>query len=83
MEVQKWLDIALDFIINFGPKVLGAIIIWIIGSWVIKKLLKAAGKVMTKGNYDDSIGQLEKVKHSFWFNKGFIKDKIILNKYVK
>jgi small conductance mechanosensitive channel len=55
MEVQKWLDIALDFIINFGPKVLGAIIIWIIGSWVIKKLLKAAGKVMTKGNYDESL----------------------------
>jgi len=55
MEVQKWLDIALDFIINFGPKVLGAIIIWIIGSWVIKKLLKAAGKVMTNGNYDESL----------------------------
>ena len=55
MEIQKWLDIALDFIINFGPKVLGAIIIWIIGSWVIKKLLKAAGKVMTKGNYDESL----------------------------
>jgi small conductance mechanosensitive channel len=55
MELQKWLDIALDFIIDFGPKVLGAIIIWIIGSWVIKKLIKGAGKVMTKGNYDESL----------------------------
>jgi DNA mismatch repair protein MutH len=34
----------------------------------------------TKGNYDESIGNLEKVKHSFWFNKSFIKDKLILNK---
>ena len=55
MEVAKWLDIAFSFIINFGPKVLGAIVIWIIGSWVIKKLQKGAGKAMTKGNYDESL----------------------------
>jgi small conductance mechanosensitive channel len=55
MELQKWVDIAFDFIINFGPKVLGAIVIWIIGSWVIKKLQKGARKVMTKGNYDESL----------------------------
>jgi len=55
MEVEKWLDIAFSFIINFGPKVLGAIVIWIIGSWVIKKLQKGAGKAMKKGNYDESL----------------------------
>lgn len=30
----------------------------------------------TKGNFDDSIGALLKVKHSFWFNKAFIHQKI-------
>ena len=55
MEIQKWLDIGLEFLINFGPKLVGAIIIWIIGSWVIKKLITGAGQAMKKGNYDESL----------------------------
>ena len=50
-----WVDKGYDVIINFGPKLIAAIAIWIIGSWVIKRLLKGAKKVMTKGNYDESL----------------------------
>ncbi|GAA4241550.1 MULTISPECIES: mechanosensitive ion channel family protein [Winogradskyella] len=55
METQKWIDAGYNFIIEFGPKVIGAILIWIIGSWVIKMLLKGATKAMNKGNYDESL----------------------------
>ena len=55
MDLEKWAAIAQDFIIEYGIKVLGAIVIWIIGSWVIKKLNKGIAKVMTKQNYDISL----------------------------
>ena len=37
IDTEKWLQLGLDY----GLKILGAIVIWIIGSWVIKKILKA------------------------------------------
>ncbi|WP_179353105.1 mechanosensitive ion channel family protein [Winogradskyella vidalii] len=55
MDTQKWIDSGYNFIIEFGPKVIGAILIWIIGSWVIKVLLKTAKKAMNKGDYDESL----------------------------
>ncbi|SFZ90811.1 small conductance mechanosensitive channel [Flaviramulus basaltis] len=55
MDLEKWIDKGYEIIINFGPKVIAAVAIWIIGSWVIKKLLKGTRKVMTKGSYDESL----------------------------
>ena len=37
-EANFWLDKSIDFITDYGPKVIGALLIWIIGSWVIKKI---------------------------------------------
>ncbi|GAA3601970.1 mechanosensitive ion channel [Flavivirga amylovorans] len=51
IEVEKWLDLALEY----GLNILGAIVIWIIGSWVIKKLMKGTKKVMSKQDYDESL----------------------------
>ena len=51
IDAEKWLQLALDY----GLKILGAIIIWIIGSWVIKVLLKGFTKIMNKGDYDISL----------------------------
>ncbi|MBU2950529.1 mechanosensitive ion channel [Tamlana agarivorans] len=51
IEIEKWLDIALEY----GVKLLGAIVIWIIGSWIISKLLNGIKTVMSKGNYDESL----------------------------
>ncbi len=55
MEVQQWIDKGYELIIDFGPKVLGAILIWLIGSWVIKLLLKGVQKTMERGHYDISL----------------------------
>ncbi|AIZ43840.1 mechanosensitive ion channel protein [Cellulophaga baltica 18] len=45
----------IDFVTDYGPKILGAIAIYLIGSWVIKKLIGAVRKVLNKGNYDESL----------------------------
>lgn len=55
MDLEKWIDIAQGFIMEYGIKVIGAIVIWIIGSWIIKKLNKGIAKVMSKKNYDESL----------------------------
>ncbi|WP_138432237.1 mechanosensitive ion channel family protein [Winogradskyella algicola] len=55
METQKWIDEGYNLIIEFAPKVLAAILIWIIGSWIIKMTMRGIKKAMTKANYDDSL----------------------------
>lgn len=55
MELEKWSEKGLEFATEYGIKVLGAIIIWIVGSWVIKKLLSGTRKVMSQKNYDESL----------------------------
>ncbi|WP_339623228.1 mechanosensitive ion channel domain-containing protein [uncultured Winogradskyella sp.] len=55
MDTQKWIDEGYNLIINFGPKLLAAIAIWVIGGWIIKMLLKGVNKAMQKGNYDESL----------------------------
>ncbi|MBD0824853.1 mechanosensitive ion channel family protein [Aestuariibaculum marinum] len=45
----------MDFITEYGLKVIGAILIWIIGSWIIKNILKASRKIMSKSNYEESL----------------------------
>ena len=51
IDFQKWSGLAVDY----GLKLIGAIAIWIIGSWVIKHLLKALKKVMAKASYEESL----------------------------
>ncbi len=51
IDTQKWIDLATEY----GLKVIAAIVIWIVGSWVIKKLLKASRKIMTKSSYEESL----------------------------
>ncbi len=51
IDTGKWIELGTEY----GLKVIGAIVIWIIGSWVIKKITKGISKVMTKQNYDESL----------------------------
>ncbi|MBC3846148.1 mechanosensitive ion channel [Winogradskyella echinorum] len=55
MDTQKWIDKGYDLIVDFGPKIIAAILIWIIGNWIIKMVLKGIRKAMTKANYDESL----------------------------
>lgn len=54
-EAEVWMNKGIDFIVEYGPKILGAILIYIIGSWVIGKIIGTSRKVMAKGNYDESL----------------------------
>jgi len=54
-DANIWIEKGIDFISEFGPKIIGAILIWIIGSWVIKKILKQTSKLMDKRGYDKSL----------------------------
>lgn len=55
MEIEKWMDKGLDAIIYYGPKILGAIVIWLIGSWLISRLVKVVKLIMEKRDYDVSL----------------------------
>lgn len=55
MDTQKWIDAGYNLIIEFGPKVIAAILIWIVGSWIIKMIIKGIRKAMTKADYDESL----------------------------
>lgn len=54
-NAQIWLDKAIEFVTSYAPKVLGAILIFIIGSWIIGRIVKLARKMMTKSSYDESL----------------------------
>jgi small conductance mechanosensitive channel len=51
------LEKALDFVTYYGPKVLGALLIFIIGSWIIKKMMIGTGKILSKTKYDLTLQQ--------------------------
>ncbi len=55
MNLEKWIDLGYDLLMTYAPKVLVAILIWIVGSWVIKILLKGVTKAMNKKKYDESL----------------------------
>ncbi len=54
-NAEVWMNKGIDFAVEFGPKIIGAILIYIIGSWVIKKLIGVVRKTMTKNKYDESL----------------------------
>ena len=55
INVEKWMDMAIAFGTDYGLKVLGALLIWIIGSWIIKKIKNLLTKAMDKVEYDESL----------------------------
>jgi small conductance mechanosensitive channel len=55
MDTQKWIDAGYNLIVEFGPKLIAAILIWIIGSWIVKMIIKGVRTAMTKAAYDESL----------------------------
>jgi small conductance mechanosensitive channel len=55
MDMQKWLDKAIELGSEYGIKVLGTIVIWIVGNWIIKKMLKVLTKGMARSDYDTGL----------------------------
>ncbi|MGB3605576.1 mechanosensitive ion channel family protein [Psychroserpens sp.] len=55
MELQKWIDKGYEIIIDLGPKLIAAIAIWIIGSWLIRMIVKGMRKTMNKREFEPSL----------------------------
>ncbi len=55
MDVQKWIDSGYDLLIQYAPKVIAAILIWIVGLWLIRILLKTIKKTLEIRDYDVSL----------------------------
>jgi small conductance mechanosensitive channel len=55
MEYEKWLEKGIELGTEYGLKVLGAIIIWIVGSWLIRKIVRLTEKAMVKKGMDESL----------------------------
>ena len=54
-QAQMWLDKVVNFSVEYGPKVLGAILIYIIGSWVVGRIVKGLRRVMKRLKYEESL----------------------------
>jgi small conductance mechanosensitive channel len=56
-----------QFAMDYGPKILGAIIVYIVGQWVIKKLVHFIGRALSSDKFDVSLSKflLSLVKVTF------------------
>ena len=49
------MDKASELIVSYGPKLIGAIVVLIVGLWIIKGLTGWANRLMTKRDFDESL----------------------------
>jgi small conductance mechanosensitive channel len=55
MSQEQILSQVTAIALEYGPKLIGAIVVWIIGSWIIKAVVKGFSKMMDKGKTDPSL----------------------------
>ncbi|MEG3753247.1 mechanosensitive ion channel family protein [Psychromonas arctica] len=55
MDANGMIDSATEIALIYGPKLIAAIVVWIVGSWIIKLLLSGLDKIMTKSKVDASL----------------------------
>ena len=63
MSIEQIISKLTEIIVGYGPKVIGAVVVWIIGSWIIKILTSTFSRMMDKTKTEDSLKP---------FLKGFI-----------
>ncbi|GBF20016.1 MULTISPECIES: mechanosensitive ion channel family protein [Arenibacter] len=54
-KAEEWLNYGIELAKEFGPKVLTAFLIFVIGLWVIKRIIGGTRKVMYSSKYDASL----------------------------
>ena len=55
IEVQKYTGKLIDFFVEYGPKLIGAILVLIIGLWIVKLITKGTGRMLEKRKIDSSL----------------------------
>lgn len=51
----EYADKASDLIMEYGPRILGALVVLLVGLWIIKRIVKFTKKLMHKRGLDDSL----------------------------
>lgn len=54
-KIEKYLELIIQYGIEYGIKVLAAIAIFIIGKWVVNKISSFIGKLMERGDIDATL----------------------------
>lgn len=55
-QIEKWIQLALDKAPEYASKIVLAIVIWIVGKWIINKLMKVFGKMLRRNeNMDETL----------------------------
>ena len=55
MDLEHWIERGYDLLLIYTPKLVAAIVIWIVGSWITRLILKGIKKAMEKGHYEVSL----------------------------
>jgi small conductance mechanosensitive channel len=55
MDTTMIIDKAQEIALEYGPRIITAIIIWLVGVWVIRILSAKVGKMIAKRNIDDTL----------------------------
>jgi len=55
MNPETILNQLTEMAVTYGPKLVGAILVWFVGGWIIKALVGGFNKAMDKGNTDASL----------------------------
>jgi small conductance mechanosensitive channel len=55
MNLENISEKITNLVLEYGPKLLGAILVFIVGSWVIKVIMKNFRKLLEKRSIDDSL----------------------------
>lgn len=55
MNADQILAKLTEIVVTYGPKLLGAIVVLIVGAWLIKMLMRGMRKMFERGNIDDSL----------------------------
>ena len=55
MDAEKIINHLGDIVLQYGPRLIGALAVWIVGSWVVKMLTKAFMNTLDKRDTDASL----------------------------
>lgn len=55
MNIDSVLEKITDIAVTYAPKLIGAILVWIVGGWIIKGLVRAFTKMLDKSKTDESL----------------------------
>ena len=55
MNTEEWISKGYNLLVDCTPKLIAALLIWIIGSWMAKLIVRTANRMMSKRGYDESL----------------------------